>query len=139
MSTPQGSLLEVIIINFCKEAHLFKCNFSLFFHCFVNVIVMFPYSVLYLPFQLIHPVITQLNAPQGVDPSGQTPRPPTSLATATEALVDLSRQIVNVTRPRLARNPVAASFADYAGSRLDNLDKELMNECTDEMYASILR
>lgn len=103
--------------------------------------LIFAILSVFLTFSAGPNVITRLNAEHqaAADPPGRPPGAPAVPETATEALVDLSRQIVNVMRPRLARHPVAASFADYTGSRLDALDEELMNECIDEMYASLGR
>ena len=102
--------------------------------------LIFAILSVFLTFSAGPNVITRLNAEQqAADPPGRPPGAPAVPETATEALVDLSRQIVNIMRPRLARHPVAASFADYSGSRLDALDEELMNECIDEMYASLAR
>ena len=105
--------------------------------------LIFAILSVFLTFSAGPNVITRLNVEHqaAADPPGRPPGAPAVPVpeTATEALVDLSRQIVNVMRPRLARHPVAASFADYSGSRLDALDEELMNECIDEMYASLGR
>ena len=75
--------------------------------------------------------------PKSTWTSAEPQGPPSG--SSTDQLVDISNRLLNTIQPRMLRHPMAASFADFASCVLDTLPQDMMEDCIDEMTASLKR
>ena len=61
------------------------------------------------------------------------------METAVDSLVDLSNRMLGALQPRLARHPIAQTFADYSSAVLDHLPFDFMSDAIDDMNEILAR